>query len=120
MASLQTVSAVQVKEQHNKINYTQEKVSWCLSLTGEQAVQMSMGKEKEKRKGKKKDQQLCVCLGQTMANGLCMDNMGTMQWPARGQKFVGHTSPLLFGKADSSPFTSLDTISRNSDWWARP
>lgn len=36
---------------------------------------------------------------------------GAMQWT---DTWLTHL------KADSSPCTSLDTISRNSDWWARP
>lgn len=38
----------------------------------------------------------------------------------RAKRMVWHTSLQHFWKHLSSPFTSRDTISRNSDCWARP
>lgn len=83
-------AAVLVKEENNQTkSQTRKKVSFCLSLTGEQAVQINTEY--------KKYQQLCVYLGQTMANGLCMDNMGTMQVTSPWTEICGtHLSAVVW------------------------
>lgn len=91
---------------------------WHECLTGEQAVQMNTQKKKNSTQTWPKSYE--STWDKWRPTRCVWTTWGTMQWPAHGQEVVGHTSPLLFGKADSSPFTSLDTISRNSDWWARP